>query len=132
MGQQQLLLIVLSVIVVGIAIVVGVTMFNNNAKASNVDATVNDIMNYASRALQYSMKPEAMGGGGGDFENLTKGLVGIDDADPTASATYDDLAFDLTYDTVTITAHPTEDSSATVTCVVTASTKTFDTSVTYA
>ncbi len=35
MGQQQLLLIVLGVIVVGIAVVVGINLFNANAEASS-------------------------------------------------------------------------------------------------
>ena len=37
MGQQQLLLIVLGVIVVGIAVVVGTKLFNANAVSSNRD-----------------------------------------------------------------------------------------------
>ncbi|RJP81058.1 MAG: hypothetical protein C4524_02585 [Candidatus Zixiibacteriota bacterium] len=71
MGQQQLLLLVLSVIIVGIAIVVGITMFNDQSASANLDAVCNDLTNLASRAQQYAIRPEAMGGGGGDFDNLT-------------------------------------------------------------
>ncbi len=35
MGTQQILLIVLSVIIVGIAVAVGITMFNQQAENSN-------------------------------------------------------------------------------------------------
>jgi hypothetical protein len=40
MGQQQLLLIILGVIVVGIAVAVGITMFQDNAVSANRDAVV--------------------------------------------------------------------------------------------
>lgn len=71
MGQQQLLLIVLSVIIVGIAVVVGINMFGASAASANLEAVTNDLMNLASRAQQYYVKPEAMGGGGNSFENIT-------------------------------------------------------------
>jgi aldehyde:ferredoxin oxidoreductase len=48
MGQQQLLLIILGVIVVGIAVAVGITMFTDNAISANRDAVTNDLVNLAS------------------------------------------------------------------------------------
>src|SRR5512139_2307107 len=71
MGQQQLLLIILGVIVVGIAVAVGITMFNDSAVSANRDAVTNDLVNLASRAQQYYRRPTALGGGGGSFANLT-------------------------------------------------------------
>jgi len=71
MGQQQLLLIVLSVIIVGIAVVVGINMFNSQAASSNLEAVTNDLLNLAARAQQYYVKPTGMGGGGNDFSTLT-------------------------------------------------------------
>ena len=53
MGQQQLLLIVLGVIIVGIAIAVGITMFKTNAQSSNRDQVINDLQNLAAKAQQY-------------------------------------------------------------------------------
>ena len=73
MGQQQLLLIILGVIVVGIAVAVGITMFAANATSANRDAVVNDLVNFAARAQQYYRRPTALGGGGGSFSNLTSG-----------------------------------------------------------
>jgi Tfp pilus assembly protein PilE len=67
MGQQQLLLIVLGVIVVGIAIVVGINLFNSNAVESNRNAIVADLNNVAAKAMQYYKTPTAMGGGGNSF-----------------------------------------------------------------
>jgi hypothetical protein len=63
MGQQQLLLIVLGVIIVGIAIVVGINLFNANSISSNRDAIVSDLNNLAAMAHEYYSKPTAMGGG---------------------------------------------------------------------
>lgn len=71
MGQQQLLLIILGVIVVGIAVAVGITMFQDNAVSANRDAVTNDLVNLASRAQQYYRRPTALGGGGNVFTGLT-------------------------------------------------------------
>ena len=71
MGQQQLLLIILGVIVVGIAVAVGITMFNDSAVSANRDAVTNDLVNLASRAQQYYRRPVALGGGGSTFIKLT-------------------------------------------------------------
>ena len=46
MGQQQLLLIILGVIVVGIAVAVGITMFSDSAVNANRDAMVNDLVTW--------------------------------------------------------------------------------------
>jgi hypothetical protein len=67
MGQQQLLLIVLGVIIVGIAVVVGINLFVANAVSANRDGVVADLTNLGSMAQQYYRKPIAMGGGGYTF-----------------------------------------------------------------
>ncbi|MEK6570323.1 MAG: hypothetical protein AABZ61_03070 [Bacteroidota bacterium] len=71
MGQQQLLLIILGVIVVGIAVIVGITMFQDNAISANRDAVVNDLVNLGARAQQYYRRPVSLGGGGNQFTGLT-------------------------------------------------------------
>lgn len=70
MGQQQLLLIVLGVIIVGIAVVVGINLFNANAEESMKDTIVSEGTNLGAMAQQYYKKPMALGGGGNTF---TKG-----------------------------------------------------------
>ncbi|MCL5028776.1 MAG: hypothetical protein M1480_07120 [Bacteroidetes bacterium] len=70
MGQQQLLLIVLGVIIVGIAIVVGINLFNANSVASNRDAVISDLNNIGAMAHQYFMRPTSMGGGGNSFTSF--------------------------------------------------------------
>jgi len=75
MGQQQLLLIILGVIVVGIAVAVGITMFTDNAVSANRDAVTNDMVNLASRAQQHYRRPASMGGGEGAFDNSRGGTA---------------------------------------------------------
>jgi hypothetical protein len=71
MGQQQLLLIVLGVIIVGIAVVVGINLFNANAEESTKDSMVSEGTNLGALAQQYFKKPLALGGGGNSFLGFT-------------------------------------------------------------
>jgi len=63
MGVQQLLLIVLSVIIIGIAIASGIAMFNQSMIRSNRHAVINDLGVFASIANSYYKTPTDMGGG---------------------------------------------------------------------
>ncbi len=67
MGQQQLLLIILGVIVVGIAISVGIYLFGASSISANKDAIINDLNNIAANAYQFKIRPTTMGGGGGKY-----------------------------------------------------------------
>ncbi len=71
MGQQQLLLIVLGVIIVGIAVVVGINVFTASSLEANKSALVSDLQTIGSMAQQYYRKPAAMGGGGNTFTGWT-------------------------------------------------------------
>ncbi|HTY57610.1 MAG TPA: hypothetical protein VMF59_02295 [Bacteroidota bacterium] len=77
MGQQQLLLIILSVIVVGIAVAMGITLFTDSSIDANRDAITNDLTALASRAHQYYRRPSCLGGGGNSFTGLTADAAGI-------------------------------------------------------
>jgi len=76
-GQQQLLLIILSVIVVGIAVTLGITMFSDSSIDANRDEITNDLNNLASRAHQYYRRPSYLGGGGNSFAGLSADATGI-------------------------------------------------------
>ncbi len=77
MGQQQLLLVILVTIIVGIATVVAINTFGSAAESANIDAVRQDVASIAASAQGYFMKPNMLGGGGQDFTNIT----------------FDDLAF---------------------------------------
>ena len=76
MGQQQLLLVILVTIIVGIATVVAINTFSSASDSANVDAARNDLLNMAASAQQYYMKPTALGGGGRDFTNIDVNNLG--------------------------------------------------------
>jgi len=63
MGQQQLLLLVLGIVIVGLAVVVGIQAFSENQKKANADALVNDAIRISSDAQAWKLKPSAFGGG---------------------------------------------------------------------
>jgi hypothetical protein len=67
MGQQQLLLIILGVIIVGIAIAVGLSLFTANSIQANKDAIINDVNNLAANAYQYRIRTASMGGGNNSY-----------------------------------------------------------------
>ena len=71
MGNQQLLIIVITVVIIGIAIAVGVTLFRDSAASSNRDQLVADLAQYGVRAQAYYRRPSAFGGGQGSFNGLT-------------------------------------------------------------
>jgi Tfp pilus assembly protein PilE len=71
MGQQQLLLVILVTIIVGIATVVAINTFSSAADSANLDAVRQDVASIAASAQGFYMKPEMMGGGGQDFTDIT-------------------------------------------------------------
>jgi hypothetical protein len=68
MGTQQILLIVLSVIIVGIAVAVGITMFNTQSVNANRQAVLMDLNTFGASAIAYYKTPTDQGGGGRSFE----------------------------------------------------------------
>lgn len=77
MGQQQMLLIVLSTIVVGISIFVAISLFNEHAIAANKNAVIGELIHLGSAAQQYYYKPTDIGGGGRSFVGweIPSGLI---------------------------------------------------------
>lgn len=71
MGQQQLLLIILGLIIVGVAVVVGIGMFQDNAVDHNRALVIADLKTLASKAQHYYSRPQTMGGGNNSFVGLT-------------------------------------------------------------
>ncbi len=62
MGQQQLILLVLATVIVGLAIIVGIRAFNENSIKSNSDAVIQDMVRIASDAQAWKQKPAPFGG----------------------------------------------------------------------
>jgi type II secretory pathway pseudopilin PulG len=91
MGQTQILFIVLSVIIVGIAVAVGITQFNQSAVESNRNALLLDCQNIIASAQQWYRKPGSLGGGGGSFTGLaTLTQIGVDTSNANGTFVLDD------------------------------------------
>ena len=71
MGQQQLLLVILVTIIVGVATVVALNVFGSSAKNANTDAVRQDVLQIASSAQGWYIKPAMLNGGGKSFKNIT-------------------------------------------------------------
>lgn len=71
MGQQQLLLVILVTIIVGIATVVAINIFGTAAEQANQDAVRQDLLAAAAQAQGIHARPVMMGGAGGDFTDQT-------------------------------------------------------------
>ena len=67
MGQQQLLLTILAVLLIGIAIAIGVSLFTSQSVEANRDALISDIENITSHSFEFYNRPVSIGGGGGTF-----------------------------------------------------------------
>jgi len=120
MGQQQLLLIVLGVIIVGVAIVAGIGLFNAGAEESAKDELVSQSLTIGSNAQQFYRRPLAMGGGGNTFDQGGIGGVGYTippKMESTANGIYETTVVEE--QEVEITATPIEPLSYTWTVVTT-------------
>ena len=71
MGTQQLLLIIIGVILVGIMVTIGIFMFKDQSAATNRDAISNDLVSLAAQAQKYYRRPGVLGGGSNSFGGLT-------------------------------------------------------------
>ncbi|MEM8559309.1 MAG: hypothetical protein AAGG50_15925 [Bacteroidota bacterium] len=82
MGQQQLLLLVLGIVIVGLAVVVGIQSFEENRAKSELDRYAQMGVELAAEIVAWYKTPSALGGGGEDVSNL-------------ASLTISDLGYPL-------------------------------------
>lgn len=116
MGQQQLLLVILVTIIVGIATVVAINVFGTSAESANRDAVRQDILTIAAAAQGWYIKPIMMAGGGNSFVGMTFHDINFsaDAIDPVDSidATNMNGRYTLSAPSatqITITAHPASD-----------------------
>jgi hypothetical protein len=82
MGNQQLIILVIGVVIVGIATVVGIDAFEDNRVKANADAIAQDLAKMGADAQAWKQKPTPFGGQGenscatspcadNDFEGLS-------------------------------------------------------------
>ena len=71
MGQQQLLLVILVTIVVGIVTVAAISVFGSSAEQANHDAVRQNLAQIAASAQAWYLKPDALGGGSRSFTGIS-------------------------------------------------------------
>ena len=79
MGQQQLLLLILGIVIAAIAVVVGLQAFSDNRRESAKDELVTTGTRIASEGIAWSLGAELLGYGGGDPDGLTFEKMGYDE-----------------------------------------------------
>lgn len=79
LGQQQLLLHVLGVVLVGIAVVAGLAAFTEGKIKADRDAAYQEALWFASRVQTWKLKPATLGGGDGasGYTGVTFEALGI-------------------------------------------------------
>ncbi len=76
MGSQQVLMLVIGVIIVGVAIAVGISMFSGSAYNANVQAITSELANMRAQADQYWRLPADLGGAGQDMLRTNMSSLG--------------------------------------------------------
>lgn len=67
MGQQNLMLIVIGIMIVAVATVVAISMFRGNSVETARNNIIVDLGFYAQKAREFYWKPSGQGGGGNSF-----------------------------------------------------------------
>jgi hypothetical protein len=71
MGQQQLLLIVLGALIVGIAVYGGLRMMDDINQSNDRDQLMSQMQYIVGEARKFAAKPTYLGGGEGSLTNFT-------------------------------------------------------------
>ena len=77
MGQQQLLLLVLSTVIVGLATVAGIQAFEQGSVRANQDALTNTAIKIASDIQAQTEEPSQFGGYDGDLSSAADNKNGV-------------------------------------------------------
>lgn len=102
MGQQQLLLLILGIVIVGLSVVVGINAFSQNQRKSNADAMVVEALNIASSIQAWSLKPSMIGrmGTSQTIADATFNAVGYNNTDGTYNSLNGAFTLDASADEV--------------------------------
>lgn len=71
MGQQQLLLVILGIIIVGVAVMLAISIYQQKAVENKTDVILNETQYLASLAIQYYKKAKTFGGGEYNYQGWT-------------------------------------------------------------
>lgn len=89
MGQQQLLLLVLSTVIVGLAVLAGILIFQEKSRQNQADDVVSRNVTIAQEAINWRARARMYGGNqGGDYTPLNEGgmaMLGLETTQPTST-----------------------------------------------
>lgn len=92
MGQQQLLLLVLSTVIVGLAVLVGILTFQEKSRQNQADEVVNRNVAIAQEAISWRARARVFGGNqGGTYDPLDSqsgggiAMLGFETDQPTST-----------------------------------------------
>jgi hypothetical protein len=89
MGQQQLLLLVISIILVGIAVMAGFSAAETKLKQAEVDTLINRNLSIASEAVFWKTKRDPYSGGNASYAGLaTDGMQTLFLGEATHNGTF--------------------------------------------
>jgi hypothetical protein len=71
MGQQQILLIVLGIIIVGVAVMLAILIYKQKSIENKTEVILNETQYIATLAIQYYKKAKVFGGGEYSYEGFT-------------------------------------------------------------
>jgi hypothetical protein len=94
MGHQQLLLIILITILVGIATIVAINNMQSSHDASVYEAIQQDIIQAQSQSIAFQKKALMMGGGGGSYIGITLDDILLPEENENASYQLDNITQD--------------------------------------
>jgi len=94
MGQQQLLLIILVTVIIGIATIVAINTMQASHDSAIEDAIRQDILQAHAMAQGYWNKPDMLGGGGRNFNSLTIQDLGLPEENENAQYSLDEVSAD--------------------------------------
>ena len=111
MGYQQFLMLILALLIIGVAVSVGLDMFNQNSRNINRQAIISEMNIYAGVANAFYKAPVSLGGGGRawDVDRLGYWLgVNYETTTNTTSSNNGIYTFSSIGDTLTIIGMGTE------------------------
>lgn len=78
MGQQQVIVLLLVTVLVGLATIIAINTMQSSRQEANHDAIRQKMMDATTLAQAYYRKNEMMGGGGGSFQDIKFEHINID------------------------------------------------------
>ncbi|MBC8414802.1 MAG: hypothetical protein H8E11_00040 [Candidatus Cloacimonetes bacterium] len=111
MGYQQFLMLILALLIIGVAVSVGLDMFNQNSRNINRQSIISEMNIYAGVANAFYKAPVSLGGGGRAWDVDRLGYWLGFNYDPTTGTTSSNngiYTFSSSGDTLTIIGVGTE------------------------